>query len=367
MSPPPLEKIKNILLKHLFFFTTQKINLSILSLSFDEKQQNLPERIINTSLLPTIKIEFNKPLLPEKIVPQNFQIASSTAITPTITLEKNNTILNIIPTTLTQNTRYSFWISDKITGQNGESFPSYSVYFYTAPDTLYEKTMTDEELLTLVQKQTFKYFYDYAHPSSGMARERLGSEDIVTSGGSGFGVMAFIVAMERNFITRKEGLAHIEKILTFLEKADKFHGAWSHWINGSTGKVVSFSQKDDGGDLVETSYMAQGLITLRQYLHSKDSYESSLQKRINNLLNNIEWNWYTQNNENVLYWHWSPNYGWEMNFKITGYNEALITYIMAACSPTYPINPEVYHQGWAKKRIHKKWEKFLWHYSPFRV
>ena len=65
--------------------------------------------------------------------------------------------------------------------------------------------------------------------------------NVITSGGSGFGVMAILVGIERGFITREEGLKRIQKIVDFLKKADRFHGAWSHWIYGETGKVKPFS------------------------------------------------------------------------------------------------------------------------------
>ena len=207
--------------------------------------------------------------------------------------------------------------------------------------------ITDEALLTLIQQQTFKYFYDFAHPSSGMARERNTSGDIVATGGSGFGIMALIVGMERGFISRAEGIARLTKILNFLSTCDQFHGAWPHWINGSTRKVVPFSTKDNGGDLVETSFMAQGLITMRQYLNASVQEEKTLIDLINSLCNAIEYDWYTRN-QNVLYWHWSPNYGWDMNMQLKGYNETLITYIMAASSTTHTISQDVYKTGYAR-------------------
>ena len=47
----------------------------------------------------------------------------------------------------------------------------------------------------------------------------------------------------------------------------------------------------------------------------------------------MEFSWY-QNGKDVIYWHWSPEYNWEMNFPLEGYNEALIVYVLAASSPT---------------------------------
>ncbi|MDN5211846.1 glucoamylase family protein [Fulvivirgaceae bacterium BMA12] len=246
--------------------------------------------------------------------------------------------------------KYEFTLAESLTGASGEGFSTYSLNFYTSIDpTPKFPLIPEEELLTLVQQQTFKYFWDFGHPVSGLTRERNTSGETVTSGGSGFGLMAIIVGIERGFVTRAEGTARLEKIVNFLgDKADRFHGAWSHWLNGTTGDAVPFSQNDDGGDLVETAFMAQGLIAVRQYLDANDPAESSLIDKINNLLETIEWSWYTQKGQNVLYWHWSPNFDWEKNHRISGYNEALIVYILAAGSPTFPIAADVYHQGWAR-------------------
>lgn len=218
--------------------------------------------------------------------------------------------------------------------------------------------ISEDSLLNLVQYQTFQYFWDGAEPTSGMARERYHvdniypshDKDIITSGGSGFGVMAIIVGIERGFITRKQGVQRLEKIVSFLEKADSFHGVWPHWWFGPTGKVQAFSQKDDGGDLVETSFMAAGLITARQYLKKGNAQEKALADRMNTLWENIEFDWHTQG-QNVLYWHWSPNYAWDMNFDVRGYNECLIMYVLAASSPTHGIAPAVYDEGWARGGI----------------
>ena len=207
--------------------------------------------------------------------------------------------------------------------------------------------LTDEELLTLVQKQTFKYFWDFAHPVSGLARERNSSGDVVTSGGSGFGIMTIPVAIERKFIPRAQGLERMQKIVAFLkDKTQKFHGAFPHWINGVTGAVVPFSTKDNGADLVETSLLMQGLLTSRQYFNGQDESEKALRTDINNLWRGVEWNWFQKNKEDVLYWHWSQEYSWDMNLPVKGWNESLITYMLAASSPTFPITKQVYENGW---------------------
>ena len=209
--------------------------------------------------------------------------------------------------------------------------------------------MTDEELLTMVQEATFKYFWDYAHPVSGLSRERTpGMEDVVTSGGSGFGVMAILVGIEREFITREEGAQRILKILNFLDNADRFHGAWSHWLDGGTGEVIPFSGYDDGGDLVETAYMIQGLLTARTYFNQNNSTEKQIDSLISHLWESVEWDWYRRfPSSNYIYWHWSPNHQWAMDFPIIGPNECMITYLLAIASPTHSIPASLYENGWA--------------------
>ncbi|MGZ9736723.1 glucoamylase family protein [Flavobacterium sp. GNP002] len=215
--------------------------------------------------------------------------------------------------------------------------------------------VTDEELIDLVQKQTFAYFWEYAELNSGLARERFhpdgyypeNDSHVVTTGGSGFGLMAIVSGMSRGYVTKEEGTKRLNKIANFLANADRFHGAWSHWIDGNTGKVKPFGIKDNGGDLVETSFLAAGIIVVREYLKNGTADEKAVSLKFDELWKGIDWQWYT-NNQNKLYWHWSPNYNWDMNFALEGYNECLITYVMAASSPSYPITPAAYHEGWSR-------------------
>jgi len=219
----------------------------------------------------------------------------------------------------------------------------------------------DSSLFHLVQQQTFQYFWEGAEPTSGLTRERLHVDNIypqndkstVTSGGAGFGVMAILVGIERGFVTRAQGRERLEKIVYFLETADRFHGAWPHWWNGETRKVKPFSKNDDGGDLVETSFMIQGLLCVRQYFKDGNATEKTLAARIDKLWKEVEFDWY-RNGKNVLYWHWSPNNGWKMNFAVHGYNECLIMYVLAASSPTHGVPAIVYHEGWAENGVIKK-------------
>ena len=223
---------------------------------------------------------------------------------------------------------------------DGESAPAGPVGATVRP-------FSDEELIDMVQAYTFRYFWNFAHPTSGLARERNTSLQTVTSGGSGFGIMALLVGMERGYISRAQGIARLQKITDFLAQADRFYGAWPHWMNGSTGNTIPFSAFDDGGDLVETAFLVQGLLAARTYFDGTDSVETALRARLTTLWEGVNWNWYRKLTQQVLFWHWSPNFGWQMNFPLRGFNEVHITYLLALASPTHPVPASLYANGWA--------------------
>jgi hypothetical protein len=336
---------------HTIGFTTVRGILTITSLKIGGVDAMGTTPLRNIPLNAFVEIGFSAPVNVAEITSPPVVVSVPGGTSP-VTAEwlSNNTVLKITPSTKWDGiARHSMQVSASVQGVGEEQFSGPAEVFYTVVDPApVFPVISDEALLTLVQEQTFKYFWDFGHPASGMARERNTSGNLVTTGGSGFGLMAIIVGMERNFITRTEGVERLNKIVGFLETADRFHGAWSHWVDGNTGSVIPFSAKDNGGDLVETSFLVQGLLTCRQYLQPFDTTGNNLINRITDLWEGVEWDWYRKNNENVLYWHWSPNYNWEMNFAMYGYFEQQITYFLAAASPTHGIPKVVYTNGYGR-------------------
>ena len=303
---------------------------------------------------PTISISFSSKVDTSSVAQNVTLNTSGNVLVPiTYSFSHQDSMLVLRPVAaLSPITSYTLLFQTGLQSAAKKSLPAKMVVdLVTAIDTTNKfPVISDSALLDLVEQQTFKYFWDFGHPVSGMARERNTSGDIVTTGGSGFGVMAILVGIQRNFITRAQGLSRITQIVSFLTNdAQRFHGAFPHWMNGTTGAAIPFSPKDDGADLVETSYMMQGLLCARQYFNSTtDLNEIQLRSSINNLWNGVEWNWFRQNNQNTLYWHWSPDFGWAMNMPITGWNEAMIVYALAASSNTDSIPNIVYDNGWAR-------------------
>lgn len=282
----------------------------------------------------------------------NIQLKSSAGQSVELIYEvKNQSVIIRLSSSLVSFSSYQLIINTGLRSISGHRISTGKVYELTTGIDSHDKfpRITDEELLTLVQKQTFDYFWDFGHPISGMARERSSSGNTVTTGGTGFGVMAMIVAVERNFITRNQALQRIQQIVTFLKNnCTRYHGAFAHWIDGATGETIPFSTYDNGADLVETSLLFQGLLSARQYFNGETSEEATLREDITQLWEEIKWTWFQRENENVLSWHWSPQYDWQINLKIQGWNECLITYLLAAASPTHAISKDVYDQGWAR-------------------
>jgi hypothetical protein len=249
-------------------------------------------------------------------------------------------------------TKYKISVINSLKSTNGGSLISGNdITLVTLIDSSRKfPVISDDALMDLIQKQTFKYFWDFGHPVSGLARERSnGDNSVVTTGGSGFGIMSIPVAINRNFITRAQGLARMQTMVAFLKNtAPRFHGAFSHWMNGTTGAVVPFASNDNGADLVETSFLMMGLLTARQYFNGVDPAETALRNDINTLWNDVEWDWFRQNGKKVLYWNWSPNFGFAVNVPVQGWNECLITYVLAASSTTHGIPKAVYDSGYAR-------------------
>ncbi len=323
----------------------------------------------NVRLKPVVRFAFSAPVNKTTATTAvSFTNSLAQAVTYSLQWSNGDSVMLLQPTDALKGLeKYGVLISNQLKSVAGGSLSgSAEVRFTTGIDSVPKfPAITNDSLLSLIQKQTFKYFWDFGHPISGLARERNTSGDVVTSGGSGFGIMSIVTAVNRGFITRQQGVDRLVTITDFLlNKAQRFKGAFPHWMNGVTGAVVPFSANDNGADLVETSFLAMGLLTARQYFNGATADEIKLVFRINSIVDGIEWNWFRKNNEQVLYWHWSPDKQWTMNLKIQGWNECLITYVMAASSKNYSIPDTVYQKGFARDGAMRNGKTFYGYTLP---
>ncbi len=326
-----------------------------------------PSPAYNINFSPAIQLSFsanvNRASLPGGITLKN----SAGADIPYNAVYQNGDSTVILQPLLEPITKYTLALTNSLKTQRNTSLTgTVGLDLITHIDSTDKfPLLSDNALLDKVQQQTFKYFWDFGHPVSGMARERNTSGDLVTTGGTGFGIMAIVTAVERNFITRQQGLARLVTITDFLtNNCTRYHGAFAHWLNGASGATIPFSTNDNGADLVETAFLMQGLITARQYFATADATELALRNKINSLWNEVEWSWFQQNNQNALYWHWSPDKTWTMNVRVGGWNEALMTYVMGASSSTFAIPKIVYDNGWARNGAMRNGNTFFSNQLP---
>jgi len=352
--PPPPSSSK-------FDVATQTIN----SANFNSTQT-----LYGINNNPVIQISFSDKVDRSTVVSAvSFQnkTQSSSNVPFALSYQNNDSTLVITPSNnLSYLNEFIFSISSLLKSVSGKNLSGrVDLDFITQYDPVDKfPQISDSALVELVQQQTFKYFWDFAHPVSGLARERNTSGDIVTTGGSGFGVMAIIAGINRNFITRQQGVTRIQTVVNFLKNtAQKFKGAFPHWMNGVNGTVVPFAPNDNGADLVETSYMIMGLLCARQYFNGGDPAEVTLRNDINTLWNNVDWDFFRQGKK-VLYWNWSPDHGFAVNVPVQGWNETLITYVLAASSSTHAITKAVYDSGFARNGAMKNGNSYYGYQLP---
>ncbi len=246
------------------------------------------------------------------------------------------------------------------TGQTGAKY-SYKISFLDAMFNESEpsegikaqtRAMTDDELLTMVQKASFRYYWEGAEKISGLALENIpGRTQMIASGASGFGLMALIAGTERQFISRQESVERFVQIVDFLASVETYHGAFPHFIDAPSKKVEPFfGPQDNGADLVETAFLMQGLLAARQYFNGVDEKETHIRKTITHLWENVEWDWFRITDDSkFLYWHWSPDQDWVIHHPLIGWNETMVVYLLAIASPTHPVSPSIYYSGWASQ------------------
>lgn len=212
------------------------------------------------------------------------------------------------------------------------------------------RPLSDDELLEMAQLACFRYYWEAGHPDAGMAPEILpGDPHLMALGGNGFGVMTLLVAAERGWITREQAVERLGRIVRFLDGAPRFHGVWSHFLDGRNGQVVPFfGRYDNGGDLVETAFMLQGLLAARQYFDRDTPDERAVRDTITRFWHETEWSWYRKTpDSDFLWWHWSPDHEFHINHPLIGWNESAIIYLLAIASPTHPVPASLWHTGWA--------------------
>ncbi len=305
-------------------------------------------------LQPVFRVAFSHPLNKSNvaaniILVKNTFTGNDTSVATEWSLENNDSVLVVRPATaLDYLSCYQLELLANLRSNNGGTLSSeQQIEIQTIVNPADKRSrISDEALLDTIQKATFNYFWTYDSETSGLVPDRnTASKDYCAIGATGFGIMTIPAAIERGFITRQAGLNRMLKMVDFLKnKVSSYKGVFPHYVNGKTGAVIA-SGNLDGWDVVETSFLMMGLLTARQYFDGSSADETNLREDINSLYQNIDWAYYTKEGQNALFWSWNPTGGW--GIKLAGWNETLISYVLAASSPTHGINKAAYDQGFA--------------------
>ena len=230
----------------------------------------------------------------------------------------------------------------------GGSFPRNSVGQdkTTFPEIQDISKMSDDEFIDRVEHDSVMYFIDRVSPATGLVGK---GESMAVSlvGTNGFGLMAYVIAAERGWLAREEAAKRVLKILdTFLNKASQFRGTF-WWITDSdTARTNPYG---GGYDMVETSYLCAGALVCRQYFDGESEAEKKIREDVNALYTRVEFDAYLSDargsRRNTLAWTYDPQKRQFSDFRIVGYNEAMIAYIMALGSPAHSI-PANCWDGW---------------------
>lgn len=219
------------------------------------------------------------------------------------------------------------------------------------------KSKIESPFLDSLSERTFHYFWDLADPVSAQVPDRWPSESFSSIAATGFGLTAYLVGVERGYITRQQAAERVLKTLKFLQDAPKgdsksgvigFRGFFYHFIDMRTGlrfKEVELST-------IDTGLLMAGILSCQTYFDGDNNTENQIRAIADALYRAVEWDW-ALNDKKCMSMGWNPESGF-LDAQWKGYNEAMVLLVMALGSPTHPI-PEGSWQEWTKTY---KWGKY---------
>ena len=208
---------------------------------------------------------------------------------------------------------------------------------------------TDDAFLNMIERDSTRYFLESICPESGLVTED-GQNTLM--GSNGYGLTACCIAAERGWIPRDIAADRVLAMLkTFRFRADTFHGVFGWVMDAETARHHVFGKTYD---LVETSYICAGAILCRQYFNRDTDKERLIRTLATQIYERTEWDFFMQGGgrPNTLAWVYNAEQQRFDDLRIMGYNECMITYLLALASPTHPTPPESW-DGWASSY---RWE-----------
>ena len=209
---------------------------------------------------------------------------------------------------------------------------------------------TDEEMLTILQAETFKYFKNEVHPNTGLIADKTMPGSPSSIAAVGLGLSCYTATAERGLIERAEAAKKTHTVLNFLYSAHQgtepdatgYKGFFYHFIDMESGK------RDWACELstIDTAILMAGVLNAGQYFNGTGQTEREIRTLSDQLYERVDWQW-ALNGADTLSHGWKPESGFLPYRWDSGYSEAIILYVLAMGSPTFPIDPKGY-KAWTK-------------------
>jgi hypothetical protein len=209
----------------------------------------------------------------------------------------------------------------------------------TAPP---DARVPSDPFLDTLQHRTFGYFRDLANAQNGLVPDRWPTPSFSSIAAVGFGLTAYVVAVERGWMSREEARGRTLTTLRFLYRAPQgpeatgvtgHMGFFYHFLDMPTG--LRFQQVELS--TIDTALLLAGALTSQSFFVGADSTEASIRAYADSLYLRVDWRW-AQARPPAVALGWHPETGF-IAYDWKGYNEAMILYVLALGSPTFAIEP----------------------------
>lgn len=194
-----------------------------------------------------------------------------------------------------------------------------------------------DEIIEFEMKGSFDYFWEQANtdmdsPGYGLIRDRYpGSEGIASIAAVGFGLTAYLVGIEKGYITREAGMERVNHTLDTLLALDRVEGFYYHFLDMKTGKRAWNSEVSS----IDTAILMMGVLSAGEY------FAGEIETKAQELYEEVNWTWFLDESRNMFYMAYRPEKGFEGHWDF--YAEQLMLYVLAAGSDTHPIDSLPYY------------------------
>jgi hypothetical protein len=204
---------------------------------------------------------------------------------------------------------------------------------------------SDAQMLKVLQADTFNYFINETNLQTGLIADSTQPGSPSSIAAVGLGLSSYVAAVEQGLISRNEVVKRTLTILRFFQSckqgtevdASGYKGFYYHFLDMKTGKRAWECELST----IDTAILMAGILTISQYLTSDSKEEKEIRQLAEELYLRVDWQWSLNGGKTITH-GWNPEsgflpYRWDKN-----YSEALILYVLALGSSTFPIEPEGY-------------------------